>query len=81
MNLGDSTGARPEEDEDEVVQDLEDGYEAAAHRQAQDTAHVCHKPGIEQLIIPNCLIQSWNLCYLFLNSKIGFELNDFIYHY
>ena len=49
MYLGDSTSARPEEDEDEVVQDLEDGDEAAAHRQALDSAHVGHEPGIKQL--------------------------------
>ncbi len=48
MNLGDSSSARPEEDEDEVVQDLEDGDEAAAHSQAQDTSHVGHEPGVDQ---------------------------------
>ncbi len=48
VNLGDSSSARPEEDEDEVVQDLEDGDEAAAHSQAQDTSYVGHEPEVNQ---------------------------------
>jgi hypothetical protein len=34
-----------------VVQDLEDGDEAAAHRQAKDTANVGHKPDERNLLI------------------------------
>ena len=76
MNLGDSTSARPEEDEDEVVQDLEDGDEAAAHRQAQDTAHVGHEPVIEQLIIPNCLMNTiLKPLLIFKFQKVGFKTN------
>ncbi len=41
----------PEKDENEVVQNLEDGDEAAPHRQAQDATHVGHEPGINKLLI------------------------------
>jgi hypothetical protein len=43
----------PEEDEDEMVQDLKDGDEAAPHRQSQDATHVSHKPGVNKFLIQN----------------------------
>ena len=44
VDPGNTLGARPEKDEDDVMEDLEDGDEAAAHRQAEDTADVGHEP-------------------------------------
>ena len=44
VDPGNTLGARPEEDEDDVMEDLEDCDEAAAHRQAEDTADVGHEP-------------------------------------
>jgi hypothetical protein len=34
----------PDEADDHVVQDLEDGHQTAAHRQAEDTANVGNEP-------------------------------------
>ena len=44
VDPGNTLGARPEKDEDDVMEDLEDCDEAAAHRQAEDTADVGHEP-------------------------------------
>ena len=44
VNPGNASGTCPEENEDDVVQDLEDGDEATAHRKPEDTAHVGDEP-------------------------------------
>ncbi len=44
LTPGNPLGARPEKHEDDVVEDLEDGDEAAAHGEAEDTADVGNEP-------------------------------------
>ncbi len=47
----DAPPAGAEEDEHDVVEDLEEGDQAAAHAQAQDPAHVGHEPDDGNLLV------------------------------
>ena len=52
VELGHAPPSRLEEHEQHVVEDLEQGDQAAAHAQAQDAADVGHEPDDGDLLVP-----------------------------